>query len=185
MTIASVRWNGAPAKGRSLNVTARLKIDPLRESHAQAMFPRLLDERIYRYIAGKPPASVAALAERYRRLEAGSSDPGQQWLNWCLFRLDDGTPIGSLQSTILVRERVAWVAYVLSPDAWGHGYARESLLWLLGHLETAGTVDVARARIDSRNTPSQAVVQALRFERRADVVEDGAVDFVYEKRLRS
>lgn len=164
-------------------LTARLKIEPLRESHAQAMFPTQLDERIYRYIPGKPYASVSALAERYRRLEAGSSDPDEQWLNWCLFRLSDGTPIGSLQSTISVHERAAWVAYVLSPGAWGQGYAKESMLWLLSYLRAAGTVDVARAQIDCRNAASQAVVEGLQFERRANVVLGGAVDFVYEKRF--
>ena len=45
------------------------------------MFPVLLDERIYRYIPGKPYTSVGGLAERYRRLEAGSPDAGEQWLN--------------------------------------------------------------------------------------------------------
>jgi RimJ/RimL family protein N-acetyltransferase len=147
------------------------------------MYPVLLDERIYRYIPGRPYSSVSALAERYRQLEAGSSDPSEQWLNWCLFRLSDGTPIGSLQSTVSVNERVAWVAYVLSPGAWGQGYAKESMLWLLSCLAAAKTVDVARAQIDCRNTSSQAVVEGLQFERRADVVEDGAIDFVYEKQL--
>jgi len=166
-----------------LNVTARLKIDPLREAHAQAMFPVLLDERIYRYIPGKPYTSVGGLAERYRRLEAGSPDESEQWLNWCLFRLSDGMPIGNLQSTISIPERAAWVAYVLSPEAWGQGYATEAMFWLLSYLKDTGLVDVARAQIDSRNVASQAVVEGLQFERSADVMEDGAIDFVYEKLL--
>lgn len=156
---------------------------PLRESHATAMFGALSDARIHRYIPGQPYPSVAALAERYRRLEAGSPDPDEQWLNWSLFRLDDGAPVGSLQSTISAGDRSAWIAYVLAPRFWGQGYATESVRWLLDHLEALGTVDVARAQIDHRNVASQAVVERLRFERGADVLEDGVVDFVYERRL--
>ena len=92
-------------------------------------------------------------------------------------------PIGNLQSTISIPERAAWVAYVLSPEAWGQGYAIEAMLLLLGYLKDTGLVDVARAQIDSRNVASQAVVEGLQFERRADVMEDGAIDFVYEKLL--
>jgi len=147
------------------------------------MLPVLSDARIYRYIPGKPYASVGDLAERYRRLEAGSPDASEQWLNWCLFRLSDGMPIGNLQSTIAIPERAASVAYVLSPVAWGQGYATEAMLWLLSYLKATGLVDVARAQIHSRNFASQAVVEGLQFERGSDVMEDGAIDFVYEKHL--
>jgi RimJ/RimL family protein N-acetyltransferase len=148
------------------------------------MLPVLLDERIYRYIPGQPYTSAAGLAARYRRLEAGSPDASEQWLNWCLFRRVDGTPLGSLQSTISIPERAAWVAYVLSPEAWGQGYATESMVWLLDYLKGTGIVDVARAQIDSRNVASQAVVEGLQFDRKADVLEDGTIDFVYEKLLQ-
>lgn len=166
-----------------MNTTSRLRIEPLRESHAQAMFPLLQDDRIYRFIPDKRYGAVADLAGRYRRLEAGSPDPGEQWLNWCLFRHDDGRAIGTLQATISVRDRAAWIAYVLAPDVWGQGYATESVRWLLGYLEATGIVDVARAQVDGRNRASQAVVERLRFRRAADVMEDGNVDFVYELQL--
>ena len=57
------------------------------------------------------------------------------------------------------------IAYVLSPDAWEHGYATESLPWLLNFLKATGAVDIARAQIDDRNAASQRVVERLQFDR--------------------
>jgi ribosomal-protein-alanine N-acetyltransferase len=166
-----------------LDQTQRLRIEPLAEAHAPAMFTILEDERIYRYIPGGPYPAVEDLAHRYRRLAAGSTDPDERWLNWCLFRREDDTPLGYLQATVSVPGRTAWVAYVLAPTAWGQGYATESLAWLLDFLRHGGQVDRAQARIDSRNAASLAVVERLQFERTSSVEEDGSLDFLYEKPL--
>jgi len=156
----------------------------LRVAHVEAMFPILLDERIYAFIPTRRHITPAGLAERFRKLEAGSPDPGEEWLNWCLFRRDDGSAIGYLQATVSQTDRAAWVAYVLTPGAWGHGYATEALDWLLKHLAIAGRVDLARAQIDSRNAASLTVVERLKFEKKMDVVEDGVVDYVFERLVR-
>ena len=166
-----------------MQTTKRLRIEPLRESHAEALFPALLDERIYAFIPARRHLTAADLAERFAKLAAGSPDPGEQWLNWGLFRRDDGAAIGYAQATVSVAERTAWVAYVLTPAAWGQGYATEALAWLLQHLACAREVERARARIDTRNVASIAVVQRLQFEKTQALVEDGVVDHVYEKSL--
>lgn len=177
-------WVNLPVvPNKTMATSNRLRIEPLRAAHAEVMYPIQLDERIYRYIPTRRYATLDDLAERFRKLEAGSPDPGQAWLNWCLFLREDGSAIGHLQASISLVDRAAWVAYVLTPGAWGHGYATEALAWLLDHLASACHVDLARAQIDSRNTASLAVVQRLDFERKRDVTESGSVDHVYEKSI--
>lgn len=166
-----------------MQTTRRLRIEPLNETHAAALLPVLHDERIYPYIPDRRCDRVEDLAARYRRLAAGSGDPAEQWLNWALFRQTDGQAIGVLQSTVSVNERLADVAYVLSPAHWGNGYATEALAWLLQHLAARGTLDTARAQIDERNTASLAVVRRLGFAHVRTVQEETSTDEVHQRSL--
>ena len=167
----------------NISHTARLRIEPLKVAHATAMLPALLDPRIYRYIPSVRYDTVDGLAARYRRLEAGSADSAQRWLNRCLFRSDSGAAIGNIQATVFLLERTADIAYVLSPDNWGRGYASEAVIWLLAHLKAAGDVEFVHAQIDTRNAASIALVERLGFERQADVLDGDAVDRRYQMRL--
>ena len=70
-----------------------LRLEPLAPAHAEAMFAPMSAPEIYRYTPGAPPASVAALRERYATLARGhSADGRERWLNWVV-RL----PVGAVR----------------------------------------------------------------------------------------
>ena len=92
--------------------TERLCLEPLLRSHAAILFPLLQDERIYRYIPQDPPISVAALEERYHRLENRLSPTGDEaWLNWAVAA--NGRLAGEKDPRNRAKRRVQRVAVTL------------------------------------------------------------------------
>lgn len=114
-------------------VTApRLVLEPQRAEHAAAMFELLGDPALYEY-ENAPPASLAALRERYRQLESRVSPDGAElWLNWVL-QLADGSLIGYVQATLRPQGRAA-IAYELGSAHWGRGLASEAVLAMVQEL---------------------------------------------------
>ena len=102
-----------------------LRLEPLTVAHAEEMFEPLSATALYDYTPGAPPASVAALRDRYLKLERGTSaDGGQVWLNW-IIRLTSGRCVGFVQATIYPA-RTGDFAFVLAPGYWGRGVAFEA-----------------------------------------------------------
>ena len=143
----------------------RIRLEPLTAAHAGELFPLLADRQVYRFIPDEPPASVAALAERYRGLESRRSpDRSQQWLNWAIRRLEDGQCAGYLQATIHPRG-TADFAFVLGSSFWGLGLARAaSVLALQALFDGYGVVSVF-ATTDQRNLRSSGLLTRLGFVR--------------------
>jgi ribosomal-protein-alanine N-acetyltransferase len=144
--------------------TSRVQLEALTAAHAAELFPVLSAPAIYDYIADRPPASEAALAERYRRLESRASPDGsQQWLNWAIRRSEDRLCIGFVQATIH-REATADFAFVLGPPFWGLGLAREASAAALSQLFTKFKVTSVFATVDRRNLRSSALLRRLGFK---------------------
>jgi len=142
--------------------TKRLRCEPLTTAHAEAMYPILIDERIYTYLPGQAPASVDALRKRYQFLSAGKSPDGtEHWLNWMLFKRDTGEPIGFFQAT--VRPADCSVAYVFNPMFWRNGYATEASCAIITHLFERYDIPTVMAEIDYRNETSIRLVKRLGF----------------------
>lgn len=150
-----------PGAGR----TARLTLEPLRAAHAALLFPILADARLYTYVPDAARATVALLSERFGELERGAP-PGENeiWLNWLLRRRDDGAAIGTLQATVEPGGR-AWIGYLLTPPAWGHGFATEACAWLVAELARRHGVRDIMASVDVRNARSIAVLERVGFAR--------------------
>jgi RimJ/RimL family protein N-acetyltransferase len=88
-------------------------LQPLRETHAAALFRVLRDPELWRFMDDAPPTSEAALAERYRRLESRRSpDNLQYWLNWAIVVPTE--VIGFVQAT--VTNEAADIAYVIGRE---------------------------------------------------------------------
>lgn len=157
--------------------TERLRAEPLRAEHATVMFPILLDERIYTFLPEKPPASVAALRERYQFLSSGRSPEGkEQWLNWILYEQKSEKPVGFFQATVRVNS--CSVAYVLNPDYWGLGYAAEAAVAIISQLFESFTIPSVTAEINPQHEASKRLVKRLGFSFvRHDVDEN---DDIYE-----
>lgn len=147
--------------------TPRLRLEPLEEAHASALFAGLQHEALYRFISERAPESVEALRERYRRLSTRTSPDGREaWLNWAVWSLPSSGYVGYVQATVHP-DRSAHIAYVLFREAWGHGYAREAAGGLIAHLRHEWRVRTARATVDLRNQRSIAVLETLGFSRGA------------------
>jgi len=144
--------------------TPRLILEPLRESHAGKMWSVLTDRRIYDFLDTEPPTSLAALAARFRQLEANRSPDGQElWLNW-IVQTKGGCCIGYVQATIY-SDRSAAVAFVIGSEYWGRGYGREATEAMLQSLIDHYSIRSAFATADSRNIPSQRLLQELGFRK--------------------
>ena len=125
------------------------------------MFVVLSDPAIYEF-ENEPPASVEALASRYRRLEARKSPDGRQiWLNWVI-RLASGRLAGYVQATVLQSGR-AYVAYELASAHWRQGIGSSAVSAVLGELEANYGVTQFVAVLKSRNFRSLALLRRLGF----------------------
>lgn len=145
--------------------TARLRLEPLRPAHAALLFPLLADPRLYTYVDDEARATVALLAARFAELAAGAPpEANETWLNWVMRRIDDGAAIGTLQAT-LVADRRAWIGYLLTPSAWGQGFATEACRWLIDELAQRHGVRDVLASVDARNARSIALLERLGFAR--------------------
>jgi [ribosomal protein S5]-alanine N-acetyltransferase len=133
-----------------------LRPEPVRGDHAAAVYPYLCDSRLYTFIDGSKPSSVAALEARFLRWAEGSSDPSEPWYNWISF--DGAQPIGTLQATI--REGRATLGYVVFRPFWGRGFATAGCRWLMQELFTNHPVRQVYAFVDARNVASLRVAQA-------------------------
>ena len=81
--------------------TPRLDLEPLTEAHADELWLPLADPRLYTHVPQDPPASLAALRERFALLSARRSPAGDQlWLNWVMRERRDGQCRGRLQATV-------------------------------------------------------------------------------------
>lgn len=163
--------------------TARLTYEPLRAEHAAMLFPLLADPRLYTYVPDEARATVALLAERFGELERGApAEAGESWLNWVLLRHDDDVAIGTLQATVEQGGR-AWIGYLLTPSAWGQGFATEACMWLVAELARHWRVREILASVDARNVKSIAVLERAGFTRvticAAELRGEATTDFRY------
>ena len=66
-------------------LTERLRLEPIGAAHAPLLFDLWQDPSVYRYVPLDPPASLASLSERYRKLETRRSPQGDEaWLQWAV-----------------------------------------------------------------------------------------------------
>ena len=154
--------------------TERLDLEPLTVAHATELAPLLDDLRLHEFTGGAP-ASAAALADRYRRLEKRRSPGGDQgWGNWVMRVRATGRAAGTVQAT-LPTGGPAEVAWVVAWEAQGRGYAKEAARSLVALLLADGWAVVAH--IHPGHLASQGVARAAGLSPTGDVY-DGEVRWV-------
>jgi len=154
--------------------TERLDLEPLTVAHATELAPLLDDLRLHEFTGGAP-ASAAALADRYRRLEKRRSPAGNQgWGNWVMRVRATGRAAGTVQAT-LPTGGPAEVAWVVAWEAQGRGYAKEAARSLVALLLADGWAVVAH--IHPGHLASQGVARAAGLSPTGDVY-DGEVRWV-------
>lgn len=145
--------------------TSRLRLEPQRPAHAEALFPLLADARLYEHIPQHPPPSLDALRERLTLLSMRRSPKGDElWLNWVVRDAADGNCLGRVQATVR-SDAPAYIAYEVFPQHWQRGIATEAcrrvLDWLIDELH----VEHFTAEVDSLNTASLRLLERLGFQR--------------------
>jgi RimJ/RimL family protein N-acetyltransferase/membrane protease YdiL (CAAX protease family) len=148
----------APPPGTNGFDTPRLIARPIAPTDASDLFPVLRDERLHAFTGGTPPASAAALRDRYVGLASGGSPDGRErWLNWVLRERGTGLAIGYVQATVVGDD--ATVAWVVGVGWQGRGYAKEAAIGLVRHLRGLGVRRISAA-IHPRHLASEAVARA-------------------------
>jgi RimJ/RimL family protein N-acetyltransferase len=146
-------------------------LEPLVAAHAGEMFEVLSDPAIYEF-ENHAPASVEALRDRYRRLEArGSADGRQVWLNWVL-RLPSGELAGYVQATVL-QDGTSCVAYELKSRYWRRGIGSSAVSAMLAELKNRYAVSLAVAVLKAKNHRSRGMLEKLGFQRASPADEAG------------
>jgi RimJ/RimL family protein N-acetyltransferase len=134
-----------------------LVYEPLAPAHAAVLFPVLGDARVWQHIQGSDGMSEEQMRVAYARRAAGSTRPGEQWVNLAV-RLASGPYLGRVEATV---HAAGWaeIAYVFGLSHRGHGYARAAVAWLLAHLGA----DEIWAATRPENAPSRRLLDALGF----------------------
>lgn len=155
-----------PARPSRLR-TARLVLEPLEGRHAGALFPILDDIDVYRYESGDPHPDVASLRARYERTARGPRDPSERWWNWAIVLAQSdrvpGSPIGTIEISIVDDGLLALLGYGLGPRYWGFGYAFEASSAAIAYVREHARAAAIDAYIDPRNARSIALVERLGF----------------------
>jgi len=140
----------------------RLRLEPQRAGHAEAMFEVLSDPAIYEH-ENAPPTSLPWLLERYAKLETRRSGDGSElWLNWVLRERSASTLIGYVQATVHA-DGHALVAYELGSAHWGRGLGSEAVTALIDELGSQYGVHTVLAMFKRSNRRSRRLLEGLGF----------------------
>lgn len=133
-------------------------MEPLRVDDADELGGLLDDERLHRYIGGRPKTREELRAQ-YARQVAGVS---KGWHNWVVRRRDAGTIVGTVQATLFDDHGrpAAELAWVVVTEQQGNGYAREAAAAIAAWLRRQG-VDVFVAHVHPEHAASIAVARGL------------------------
>jgi [ribosomal protein S5]-alanine N-acetyltransferase len=141
-----------------------LTLEPLTVAHADEMFAVLSDVQLYPYLDYTAPTSVEQLRKVYTRQQTRRSPDGrEQWLNWVLRLTSSGALIGTVQATVL-HDHSSWVAYVLSSQHWGRGYAATATQAMMDCLRDDYAVTRYLATVERDNERSIKLLQRLGFD---------------------
>ena len=158
----------APSAARLLRPlqTDRLRLEPIRAAHADAMFAGLHEPSLYAYQTDEPPHDLPELRDRYARLATGRSPSGDRfWLNWIVVPRETGAAAGYVQATVELDLSLAVIGYLVLPAHQRRGFAGEATAAMVRHLAASG-VRRFEAVVDVRNAASLALIERLGFERR-------------------
>ncbi len=155
-------------------VTARLRLDALRDEDADALFAYRSDPAVARF-QGWKPASVAD-AGRFIEAQRGiTPDTPDAWWQRAIRLRDSGELIGDL-GLHFMDDGIVELGISLAPPRQRQGYAREALEVMLDFIFGGLRKQRATARVAPRNFMCMRLLEGLGMRRGAD--RDG--DAVFE-----
>src|SRR5262245_33865960 len=110
--------------------TRRLRLEPLDETHAKALFAGLSRDVLYEFSSDRAPEDIETL--RRQPATQASHDGRESWLNWALWSVRSGGYVGVVQATVHP-SHAAHIAYVFH-KSWSEGDAREASVAIIDYL---------------------------------------------------
>lgn len=154
-------------------VTARLRLDALRDEDADALFAYRGDPAVARF-QGWKPASVAD-AKRFIETQHGlAPDTPDTWWQRAIRLRDSGELIGDL-GLHFMDDKTVEVGISLAPAHQRQGYAREALEVMLDFVLGGLRKQHVKALVDPRNFMCMRLLEGLGMHRGAD--QDGDAMF--------
>ena len=150
--------------------TPRLRLRPYAPSDAGDVFALFSDPAVMRYWSSAPWTDLQQAHDFLARDAASLAQGTSARLG--IVRKDDGALIGNC--TLFAFDaacRRAETGYVLSPAAWGHGYAHEAVGALLDWGFDKLDLNRVEADIDPRNAASARALERLGFVREGHLRE--------------
>jgi RimJ/RimL family protein N-acetyltransferase len=142
--------------------TARLRLRPMVDADAAALFALFREPEVARYWSS-PAMTDEAQAHTLIR-EIREEFAGGTLLEWAVERSDEPGLIGTCTLAHLDRDnRRAEIGYALHPAMQGRGYMREALDALVAHAFDDLGLHRLEADVDPRNTPSLRALERLGF----------------------
>lgn len=143
--------------------TPRLRLRELRPDDAPALFAIHSDAESMRWFGADPPTELAQAEEMIAQFAAGRQQP-QPSTRWGLEERASGRLLGSCGLFRLNRLwQTANVGYELGRQAWGQGYMREALSYLLPWGFEHLNLHRVEAQVHPDNTPSRRLLEGLGF----------------------
>ena len=146
--------------------TARLRLEPYRDEHADGLHAMNSDPEVMRYLSGKPdtPDETRAIVER---VKARWREVGYSW--WAFVERDSGEIVGAGCLQNLRREATALpdldcpleIGWRLRRDAQGRGYASEAAVAIGDFAFDVRQAPEIYAVCDPANAASARVMQRL------------------------
>jgi RimJ/RimL family protein N-acetyltransferase len=144
--------------------TDRLILESLEVAHADRLVG-LLDPRVYEHFLpedaihdiGQLRAQFAALT-RFN----DATPPGERLVNLVVMVATSGALIGRLEA--LMRGANVELAFMFTPDSWGHGYASEAVRCLQDHLAQQEEIKQLWTSVTPTNARSLMLCRRLGFE---------------------
>ncbi len=155
--------------------TARLRLRPLRDADAGALFALHASTVVMRYWDG-PPWSDSQRAARFLAATREIAEGGTG-VRVAVERLDSGAFIGWCGVTRWNPDYAsAALGYCFDERSWGHGYATEVARELLRWAFDTCPLNRVQAEVDTRNAASARVLEKLGFVREGTLREDCVVN---------
>ncbi|MFN3304008.1 MAG: GNAT family N-acetyltransferase [Roseateles sp.] len=140
--------------------TPRLRLEPLNDSHLDALYRLNSDPVVMRYITGRPDTREDSRL-MIDRVKARWVEFGYSW--WGFVRRDDGDLIGCGCIQHLNRDPAGPLetGWRLRQDVWGQGYASEAARHMVGWAFATLEPELICAVCQPENQASSTVMQRL------------------------
>jgi RimJ/RimL family protein N-acetyltransferase len=140
--------------------TERLRLKPLRDADAPALFAILGDAEAMKFW-DRPAIARSATATEIVASQLAAMADGH-FLYWTVWRGDDA--IGSVDLSALdFSHRRGETGFLFRRDQWGHGYGREAIRALIGHAFGRLGLERLEARVHAGNLPAKRLLTLLGF----------------------